>query len=106
MPTLTQNPVILSEVVDLAARGLERMFDAAQQQFCHTLRRSPDGMQRRGLSPRYTLMTLLGWHRLESSAAETRKAPWSVASVLHGLTQDLSWISGAGDLGLLLWAVG
>jgi len=102
LPTSTQKIADYSELVKLAGRGLERMFDGERQRFCHTMRRARGTLQRESVSPRYTLMTLLGLRRLEQAAG---KSPVDVAGVLGRMTEDLAWIDGAGDLGLLLWAV-
>ena len=90
----------ISELCDLAASGLVQMLDPETQIFCDIYNRTELGMQRQGLSRRYTMMTLLGLHRYESSG---RRSPVAIAPVLDALLGDFQWISGAGDLGLLLW---
>jgi hypothetical protein len=57
-------------------------------------------MSRKGLSPRYTMMTLLGLQRYQASG---RSSPVAIAPVLDRLLQDTSWLASAGDLGLILW---
>lgn len=91
----------IPELCDLAATGLVQMFDVENQIFCHTFTRTPNGMERQGLSPRYTLMTLLGLHRYERSG---RRSPLAIAPVLDKLCRSTDWLTSAGDLGLLLWA--
>jgi hypothetical protein len=91
----------VSALCDLAAAGLGQMFDTKRQLFCHTFARTKGGMSRQGLSPRYTMMTLLGLHRYESFG---RRSPVAIAPVLDALIEDTSWLTSAGDLGLLLWA--
>jgi len=78
------------------------MFDPQRQLFVYTLRRTQDGLIPQGVSPRYTLMTLLGLHRYQQSGG---KSPFAIAAVLEDLLQDLTWVNGIGDLGLLLWTV-
>src|SRR5208282_3928953 len=90
----------VNELCDLAAAGLVQMFDSEQQLFCHTYTRTKDGMVRKGLSPRYTMMTLLGLQRYQASG---RRSPVAIAPVLDRLLQDTSWLASAGDLGLILW---
>lgn len=85
---------------ELAAAGLADMFDAGSQLFCGTYRRSGGAMRAEGVSPRYTMMTLLGLHRYEKSGG---RSPVATTQVLNGLLQDTSWLQGVGDLGLLLW---
>lgn len=89
------------ELCDLAASGLVEMLDPESQMFCEMYRRTDDGMTRERLSPRYTMMTLLGLNRYERSG---RRSPMAIASVLESLLDDTGWISSTGDLGLLLWA--
>jgi hypothetical protein len=90
----------VSDLCDLAAAGLVPMLDPEKQIFCDIYNRTEKGMTREGLSPRYTMMTLLGLHRYELSALGS---PVPIAPVLDALLRDTSWIAGAGDLGLLLW---
>ena len=90
----------VSELCDLAALGLVSMLDPDRQIFCDVYNRTENGMSREGLSPRYTMMTLLGLHRYERSGG---RSPVAIAPVLNALLRDTSWIRSAGDLGLLLW---
>ncbi|HEY6377502.1 MAG TPA: hypothetical protein VIX90_18420 [Edaphobacter sp.] len=90
----------IAELCDMAANGLVSMLDPATQIFCHIYRRTDGEMTRQGLSRRYTMMTLLGLHRYEISG---RSSPVAISSVLEALLEDIRWISGVGDLGLLLW---
>jgi hypothetical protein len=89
-----------SELCDLAAAGLVEMLDPERQIFCDIYNRTETGMVRERLSPRYTMMTLLGLHRYERSG---RHSPVAIAPVLDTLLADTQWIASAGDLGLLLW---
>jgi hypothetical protein len=91
-----------SKLCDLAASGLVAMLDPKQQIFCDIYNRTENGMAREGLSPRYTLMTILGLRRYELSG---RRSPVAIDLILSGLLHDTSWIASAGDLGLLLWTV-
>lgn len=88
------------ELCELAAAGLVPMFDAEKQIFCHTYIQTETGMRRQGGSYRYTMMTLLGLHRYECAG---RRSPVAVLPVLDALLEDTSWVTSAGDLGLLLW---
>jgi hypothetical protein len=92
----------ISEIISLASAGLIRMYDPAQKLFVHLVRESNGVLVAEGVSPRYTLMTLLGLHRRESAGG---KSPIAIGPVLDGLVSDTSWIPGVGDLGLLLWTV-
>jgi len=90
----------VSELCDMAARGLLAMLVPEKQIFCDIYNKSSQGMVREGLSPRYTMMTLLGLERYQRSG---RRSPVETASVLDALLHDTEWIAGSGDLGLLLW---
>jgi len=90
----------ISDLCDLAASGLVPMLDPGKNIFCDIYDRTETGMVRERLSPRYTMMTLLGLHRYEQSG---RRSPVAISPVLETLLHDTSWINNAGDLGLLLW---
>jgi hypothetical protein len=88
-------------IIELAVDGLPRMFIPDRKLFCAVLRRQPNGrVEAMGTSHRYTMMTLLGLHRLETAGA---KSLVELQPVLDELLRDLSWIRTAGDLGNLLW---
>jgi len=90
----------IPELCDLAATGLVEMLDPEKLIFCDIYNRTEKGMSRERLSPRYTMMTLLGLHRYERSG---RRSPVAIAPVLDALLHDTRWIVSAGDVGLLLW---
>ncbi len=90
----------VAELCDLAASGLMRMLDPKWEIFCDIYKRTENGMIREGLSPRYTMMTLLGLHRYERSG---RQSPVAIVHILDSLLRDTRWVASAGDLGLLLW---
>src|SRR5208283_1873688 len=87
-------------LVSLAARGLVAMFDADKQLFCHRLLRTEQGIVREGLSPRYTIMTLLGLRELELAGMDS---PFDTQAIYASFVRDTNWIQGIGDLGLLIW---
>jgi hypothetical protein len=84
----------------LSVRGLAPMFDGQSQLFCNRLVRTEKGLKREGLSPRYTLMTLMGLHRGEAFGL---RHPFHSKAILNGLLKDTNWLDSIGDLGLLLW---
>jgi hypothetical protein len=88
------------ELCRLAADGLVEMLDPEKQIFCNIYKRTDTGMSRQMLSPRYTMMTLLGLYRYEQYG---RRSQVDIFSVLDALLHNTSWIGTAGDLGLLLW---
>lgn len=90
----------VSRLVSLATEGLPQMFDRNRNLFCYKLKKSDSGLVQEGISHRYTMMTLLGLHRLQQSG---KQLPINCESVLNTLVSDLGWIDNIGDLGVLLW---
>ena len=90
----------MTELCDLAVSGLEPMLDATSGIFCDIYSKAGGEMERKDISPRYTMMTVLGLYRFERAGG---KAPWSAMERFETLIRELSWIRCAGDLGLLLW---
>ncbi|MHB8652834.1 MAG: hypothetical protein ACYDA9_03045 [Terriglobia bacterium] len=90
----------IRELNSLAVKGLVPMFDPENQMFCERLNRTPQGLKREGLSPRYTMMTLLGLSKGEEFGLLN---PFDSSSILNGLLKSTAWIDNLGDLGLLLW---
>ena len=86
--------------VALALRGLVPMFDARTQLFCYSLKKTERGMVQEGLSPRYTMMTLMGLNRVEQAGGESSIA---IRPALDALLKNLDWVKDIGDLGVLLW---
>lgn len=86
--------------VALAIRGLVPMFDRQKKLFCYSLKKTERGMVQEGLSPRYTMMTLLGLHRLEEAGGIS---PIEIMPVLQALLANLDWVTDIGDLGVLQW---
>jgi len=91
----------IPELCALAANGLVAMLDPEKQLFCYRLNRTPKGLVREGLSHRYTVMSLLGLHRLEAGGHRSGRV--DTRSIFDALLADLGWIDNIGDLGLLLW---
>jgi hypothetical protein len=90
----------IQELASFAARGLVAMFDADRQLFCHRLLATKQGLVREGVSPRYTVMTLLGLKELDSAGLGL---PFDIRAIYRSLIRDTKWIQGVGDLGLLIW---
>jgi hypothetical protein len=84
----------------LAVNGLVSMFDAEKQLFCFKLKRTANGAVREGISRRYTMITLMGLHRLEESGGSS---PIQIKPVFELLLPNTDWVDNVGDLGLLLW---
>lgn len=89
--------------IQLAVRGLVPMFDEQRQLFCYSLNKTESGMVQEGISPRYTMMCLMGLHRLEQGGGVS---PFNREKILDTLFSDLAWVDNIGDLGVLLWTCG
>lgn len=87
-------------LVALAMDGLVPMFDPRAQLFCFKLERTAAGLTRKGLSRRYTMISLMGLHELEKRGTTS---PIAIQPVLDGLLANTDWVDNVGDLGLLLW---
>jgi hypothetical protein len=90
----------VGDLTALAVKGLERMFDVEKQMFCFTLKLTERGFAQEGLSTRYTIMSLLGLHRLETAGFAS---PIPVQAVLDRHLRTFLHIANTGDLGLTLW---
>lgn len=88
------------ELCDLALKGLLPMFNPETRLFCYRRKLTSMGMVCEGASHRYTIIALLGLLRCEAAGM---RVPVDISSVLQRLLEDLVWIDGIGDLGLLLW---
>jgi len=95
-----ESSATVERFVGLAVRGLVPMFNRQQQLFCYKLRKSDSGLVQEGISHRYTMMTLLGLHRLQQAG---KPSPLAMEPILDHLMDDLSWVDNCGDLGVLLW---
>jgi hypothetical protein len=104
LPTIAMNnapdKTKLRELCNLAARGLEPMFDVREGLFCQRFRRENGKMVREGLSYRYTIMTFLGLLEYERSGG---KSPIPVNPAIRSFFEKNRPVDNIGDLGLLLW---
>lgn len=92
----------VQDLLRLAAAGLMAMFDKDKQLFCHRLLTTKRGLVSEGISPRYTVMTLLGLKKLELAGGDS---PLDIRSIYTSFVRDTKWIQGIGDTGLLIWLV-
>jgi hypothetical protein len=97
---LSGDSLDIHHLCELALEGLIPMFDGDQKLFCYRRRLTPHGLVCEGLSPRYTIMALLGLLRCRAAGMQL---PIEIEPVVTRLVDNLSWIDGIGDLGLLLW---
>jgi len=102
-PQTQTDRVTVSRFIELAVRGLVPMFDPQRQLFYYKLKRTDHRIVPEGISQRYTMMTLMGLHRLEQAGAVS---PFDREAILKALLSDLGWVNNVGDLGVLLWLCG
>src|SRR5256885_2102954 len=76
------------------------MFCPEQNSFCYRVVRTSRGLEKEGLSNRYTVMCLLGINRAEAAGL---RSPINRAEIRAALSTDIHWIGSIGDLGLYLW---
>jgi hypothetical protein len=98
--SLTLDSPDTDQLCEIALKGLVSMFDAESQLFCFRLKRTRQESVREGLSHRYTIIALLGLHRLEAAGLGS---PIDVRTALDSLLRDYAWLDNLGDVGLLLW---
>ena len=101
--TASDDRAVVSRLIALATRGLFPMFDPRHQLFCYKLKKNNEILVREGLSHRYTMMTLMGLHRLKQAGTVS---PFDCTRILQNLVSDLRWVDNLGDLGVLLWLWG
>ncbi|MBZ5666383.1 MAG: hypothetical protein LAO30_17445 [Acidobacteriia bacterium] len=99
-PVTSPRAVLVESLVELATQGLPPMFYPEKNVFCHRLNRTPQGLEKEGISRRYTLMTLLGLHKARAAGFHS---DIDIDGVLTALGMDTNWIDNLGDLGLYLW---
>ncbi len=99
-PITSDDPANIHHLNGLALRGLAPMFDKNSQLFCHRVQRDGANLRMEGLSPRYTAMTLLGLHQLESAGIPS---PFDTQAIFGALVKDSRWVDNIGDIGLLMW---
>jgi len=94
------NETRIAQLVELAIRGLVPMYDEEKGLFCHRLKHTSSGNIKEGISPRYTVMTLLGLLRAEAAEYQS---PFDIYATIDALYRNVEWVDNIGDLGLLLW---
>src|SRR5216683_1847635 len=84
----------------LALRSLVFLFNEREGLFSRSVTLGQDGFHHEGVSPKRTIIALLGLHRLEESG-ETM--PFDMSSMRAVVLGDTGWVSTLGDLGLVTW---
>ena len=85
--------VDLRQLNTLAFRGLRQMYNPEAELFCHTLKRTASGLERDGVSPRYTIMTLLGLHQLATAGIP---APIPISTTCDRVLKHDQWVKNIG----------
>jgi hypothetical protein len=101
---LSQRTSVTVDVANLqhyAAKGLRLMHVPEGRLFCYNITQTQFGLRRDGLSPRYTMITLLGLHKYEGS--QNCNSGFDVTSMTEELLRERSWATNIGDIGLFLW---
>jgi hypothetical protein len=92
---------IVPSLIELATKGLVKMYDPSKRLFCYRMREVEDGsLVPYGTSRRYTIITLIGLCRLEEGG---RRSPIDVRSTIDKLVLEFGNNDNVGDLGLLIW---
>src|SRR5262249_22641457 len=86
---------IIDRLTVLATNGLPAMFYPEKQLFSYTLAKTDQGLVKQGISHRYTVITLMGLHRLELSGVAS---PIPIQPVIDALLADTAWVNNIGDL--------
>ncbi len=97
--TIVEND-LLRKLKDLSIAGLAKMFDSERQLFCYRVQKSKAGILMDGHSMRYTMISLLGLHRIEMQG---EILPFNIQDQLDTLLKRAPSIDNIGDVGLLLW---
>ena len=102
-PPADEAQATVQRFVALALAAWCRCLTQQKQLFCYSLKKTERGMVQEGLSPRYTMMTLMGLHRLEEAGGVSSHR--NRAGAREPCCENLDWVKDIGDLGVLLWTV-
>ena len=92
---------LVTGLIELASRGLMKMYDPARKLFCYRMSEVEGGrLVPEGISRRYTIITLIGLSRLEEGG---RRSPIDLRTTIDQLVQGFGDNDNVGDLGLLIW---
>jgi hypothetical protein len=94
-------PVIdVQELNSLALRSLGSLFNEKEQLFSHRVTLTGNGICWDVASRKRSMVALMGLQRL---AVAGSSQPFDLASIREAILREKSWVSKAGDLGLLAW---
>ena len=86
----------------LAVRSLVTLYDEPSGLFSGHATLSDAGLQFSEASRKHSIVALLGLHRLVESGGSV---PFDLAAIRDAVLRDNSWVTNAGELGLLTWFV-
>jgi hypothetical protein len=96
--------LFLRQLRAMSVRGLARMFSPADRMFAFRVRRSPSGVTKEGLSPRYTAISLLGMAHIATTDVGHILGAVTVDEVFGTLIDHVVGGDNLGDVALSLWA--
>jgi hypothetical protein len=82
----------------MAAKALLPLFDRTEMLFSRCITLREQGFRREPVSPRRTVIALLGLRCLADSG---RRQPFDLPSIENAVFRDIGWIKGIEDLGVL-----
>lgn len=88
------------QLINLSVKGLTEMFDTSSRLFCYRVKLDNNELIKEWFSYRYTIMSLLGLHKLEEQGFSS---PIDIQTTLFSLIDSVECIDNIGDLGLLIW---
>ena len=98
--TNTDSENTIKQMIELAVRGLIKMYIPEKKLFCFTRKKNGSEILNEGLSYRYSIISALGLYQYQKSSTQS---PIKVHDILSQLINKADTIQSIGDLGLLLW---
>src|SRR5260370_39955737 len=99
-PNTLRRVATIRPLLEMSVRGLEPMLYPDRNLFSYKLKRTPEGLVKEGISPRYTIIALLGLQRAEQIGL---RPSFDARSIFDGLVRETRRIDNCGDWCLLLW---
>ncbi|MBW2119543.1 MAG: hypothetical protein JRH09_16700 [Deltaproteobacteria bacterium] len=95
---------MISQLREMAVRGLERMYRPEERLFVFHVRRSGGRIISEGLSRRYTAIVLIGLAGEGEKTIKSVLGGQGLSTVCDRLRDDVEHVDNLGDLALILWA--
>lgn len=107
-PAITRTPELSDRRLELDIRGLNALalrslvalFENKDELFCRYATMTRNGLRKEETSKRRTVIAMLGLQRLVQSG---EAQPFDLTSMRRILLSRLDWMTGVGDLGLMIW---